>query len=336
MNLHQIVRKARLNVDAIRTGNVASALWSDEEVVDAVNTAMDEAARIIRMADSRILTKTLDSSSSTSYGSGAYGAGSYGSEDLISETYSMFALAAETTDYLLPPDLVRIVSIRAVGTDFSSVVFRPMNAQDKYFLDQRSIPSDELSIATGTSQTFWYTQIGAFGIRFSPTPKEAIDLELVYDYRPPKLLYANTGTVNISNGSTALAGSSTTWFDFGLRTPAELMANAGFTTTRLDQYYPKILSIDSNTTATMARPWQSTALAGASYTLSMVPQLPPEHHAWLAEMTSAILMKKVNPDTAAKMKTDLEKQLKELVQPEVTTRQIQESIAVEPFEIQSL
>lgn len=333
MNLLQIIRKARFAVDAIRTGDVTSALWGDEEMVDLTNTAMDEAAKIIRLADSRILSKTLVSTGGIPYGSGQFGGGSYSDADLVSESYTLPPIAAETTDYLLPPDFVRVVSIRPTDVAFQAVVFRPMNAQDKYFLDQRSIPSADLISSSNSNQTLWYTLVGPRGIRFTPTPKDAINIEMVYDFRAPKLLYAG-GSMSITNGAVALSGSGgTTWFTSGLRTPAELLPGiTSLSQVRIDRIYPGVASITSDSAAVMTRAWQSSTLTNSSSLLAMVPQLPEEHHAWLAEMTAALMMKKVNTDTATKMMTDLTRQLKEMVQPEITVRQIQESIPVEPFE----
>ena len=79
MNLLQLVRKARFEVDAIRADGSTSALWSDEEVIDAANTAMDRAARLIRLSDSNILTKSMKSTDSSS--------------DMVSEVYNPTSLA---------------------------------------------------------------------------------------------------------------------------------------------------------------------------------------------------------------------------------------------------
>lgn len=333
MNLLQIMRKARFGVDAIRANNAVSALWSDEELADLVNTAMDKAAQIIRLADSRILSKTLASNSAVAYSGGSYGAGSYGSEDLISEVYNMFQVTAEVTDYVLPPDLARVVSIRPVDVQFQAVVFRPMNTQDKYFLDQRSIPSADLISSSNSNQTFWYTLVGSRGIRFTPTPKDNINIELVYDFRPPKVFYSTLGSVTIFSGSDGLSGNASDWLTKGIRPPAELVVGAdAVNSVRINQYYPTILGIASDSAAQMTRPWQTGSVVTSAYGLAMVPALPPEHHAWLADMTSAMMMRKVNADTSEKMMLALEKQLKDLVQPEITVRQIQESIPVEPFE----
>ena len=334
MNLLQIIRKARLNVDAIRTNNVTSALWGDDEVVDAVNTAMDTAARIIRLADSRILSKTLVSTDGAAYGSGNYGAGSYGSMDLISETYNLPSIIPNTTDYILPPDFVRVVSIRPTDSGFQSLTFRPAAAQDKYFLDQRSIPSSDLSSGIDSNQVFWYTLVGPRGIRFTPTPMDTIDLELVYDYRPPKLLYSVEGTVSITSGDSGVTGTGSTWFSSGIRNPAEVVIGAdAVNTVQLGRNYPHIDVVVSDTVAALTRVWQQASVVASPYGLAMVPLLPEEHHAWLAELAAATLMKKVNIEVAMKMEQALEKVYKDTVQPEITIRQIQESLPVDPYSL---
>ena len=59
MNLAQLARKTRFEIDAIRTGDVASALWSDEEVYSAINDAVDRALRVYRLAGNPVPTKSM-------------------------------------------------------------------------------------------------------------------------------------------------------------------------------------------------------------------------------------------------------------------------------------
>ena len=112
MNASQLVRKARLEVDAIRTGGTVSGLWTDEEVLDAVNTAVDTAYSLLRLADSEIVTKSVRSTDA--------------STDLISETYapSSLAIVSGTSDYTLPPDLVALVALIPVTAGYTDIRFR--------------------------------------------------------------------------------------------------------------------------------------------------------------------------------------------------------------------
>ena len=94
MNLAQIARQARLEIDAIRASGTTSGLWIDEEVYAAINTALDSAYRIVRLSGSDLLAKHLKSTDSA--------------VDLITESYDpgSLQLVSGTIDYTLPPDLV--------------------------------------------------------------------------------------------------------------------------------------------------------------------------------------------------------------------------------------
>jgi hypothetical protein len=324
-NVLQLMRQARFEVDAIRTGNATSDLWEDEEVLQAVNTAMDSAAKILRLVDSNILTKTMASTDAA--------------VDLISENYNPASLkvTADVSDYTLPPDFVRVVSILPTEVDFDGTKFRPLPPQHRTFQDMRTTsfdPDDQISIRL-TDRIFYYTVLGGRTLRLVPTPRtDSFHIELMYQFRPPKLFFANTGTVQRTSGNPVVPGVGTSWVSDGIRTPAELLV--GVTTANgvlLNRYYPTVATIASDTSLTLAKNATVTDGVGQSYHLAMVPHLPDEHHAWLAQMAGAIMMRKVNPDISAKLVQELEKQYTKEVEPELTTRQIQESIPAEPFEI---
>jgi hypothetical protein len=321
MNALQLMRKARLEVDGIRSGGATSALWSDEEVLDALNTAMDSAARIIRLSDSDILTKTLKSTASA--------------VDLISESYvpaTSLAIVAGTTEYTMPPDIVSVVTIRPLTSGYEGIRFRPSKSYSKGFVDQQVLTDDDLGSVNGSDSTFYYAVLGTRTLRIAPEPQDSFDIELVYRYRPARLQNHTTGTVSITQGLTALTGAGTAWLADGVRTPAELFTSAS-PTVSLSTVYPAIASITAAGTATMARTWAPATLAASAYTISMVPVLPPEHHAWLAQMAGALLLRKVSIELSDNARKALEAQLMSEVTPEVTVRQAQESLPVDPYEI---
>lgn len=74
-------------------------------------------------------------------------------------------------------------------------------------------------------------------------------------------------------------------------------------------------------------------VALSTYYLAMVPTLPEEHHVWLAQYAGALLLRKVSAELSEKYQKSLKEQLVGGVQPEVTIRQMQDSIPVEPFSI---
>ena len=323
MNVLKIIKMARYELDSIRTNNVVSAMWGDEEVLQAVNTSMEEAASVLRAADSPYLKRIIRSDGATM--------------DLISEVYDPASLAVvpDQLDYVLPPDCVSIVSIRALGDQFSGVRFRPAKDTQKAFVDQLSIQTSDLGTVEAGDATYWYTRVGDQGLRIVPMPKNDIDVELTYYYRPAKLRYYSTGTVSGTVSLLPVTGSSTLWYSAGLREPAELMLSlASITAVDLSTVYPSVRSIVDDTTLTMKRP-NATTFGPVAYFLAMIPTLPQEHHAWLAQMTAACMMRKVSIELSDKMKAELRAQLVSKVQPEVVRDQVQESYAVEPFELPS-
>lgn len=322
MNCLQIMRQARFEVDALRSaGTINSGMWIDEEVLSALNTSMARTARLLRLAGSELLTKTMDSADS--------------SVDFITENYDPGSLTwvADQTDYTLPPDFVRLVSLRISTAGYESVTFRPTELKDPNFLDLRGIPSGELSGAQDSDQSYLYTIIGPRTIRFAPAPQDVVDVEMVYHYRAPRMRFYSTGTIARTIGDATITGTSTLWLTEGLRTPAELLPLVTATTgVTMDAYYLTVLSIDSNTSLELTKTSIVTDPSDV-YFLAMVPTLPEEHHQWLAQLTAATMLRKVDADLSGKLQQDLAMQLLEGVTPEITLRQMQESMIAQAFEL---
>ena len=328
MNLFQIIRQARFEIDAIRTNNVVTAMWSDEEAISAANVAMDKTARLLRLSGSEILTKTSKSTDSN--------------VDLTSEIWSPSSnlkLLSGQTDYTLPPDFVRVLSLRCLDTGFEGVQFHPTTLNNKSYVAQQNISVDELASANNSDQEFWYTIVGARTIRFAPIPKDTINLELVYHFRPRRMRYTTTGTVQRTSASTTVSGAGTSWLSVdGIGFPAELIVGTFVSPTAavtMDAWYPRVLSVDADTSLTLARSATVTDGVGQPYVLVSVPRLPEEHHTWLAELTAAIMLRKVDADLSAKLQADLAQQLLNEVLPEVSLRQLQESLITEAFSLPS-
>lgn len=322
MNCLQLMRQARFEVDALRSsGTVNSGMWIDEEVLSALNTSMARTARLLRLAGSELLTKTMDSAGA--------------SQDFITENYDPGGLAwvAGTTDYTLPPDFVRLVSLRISTDGYEAVTFRPTSLNDPNFLDLTAIPDGELSGAQDSDQSYLYSIIGARTIRFAPAPQDVVDVELVYHYRPPRLRYYNTGTIARDSTNATITGASTFWVREGLRTPMEFLPLVTATTgVTMDAYYPTVLTLTSDTVLTLTKNSIATS-SGSVYFLAMVPTLPEEHHQWLAQLTAATMLRKVDADLSGKLQQDLAMQLLEGVTPEITLRQMQESLIAQAFEL---
>lgn len=320
MNLLQLARRAQFEVDALRTGDVASGLWSDEQVYSAINTAVDSAYRILRLSDSDIVTTTMKSTDATI--------------DLVEENYlpSSLAMVSGTADYTLPPDFVSVKSIIPITSGYDEVQFVPLRTSQRLYRDQRAILNADLDPVQNTSAIFYYVIIGRRTLRIVPTPQDAFDIELLYHYRPVKLKVYSTGTVTILGGTpTIVTGTGSLWVDVGLRTPAEFVSGSITAAVNLGLHYPTVSTIDSNTQVTLRK--SQSALAGSAYRLAMAPVLPEQYHDWLAQMAAAILLRRVNIETSTAAAAALEKQLVGEVRPEIEQRQSQDSIPVEPYEL---
>lgn len=324
MNVLQIMKQARFELDQIRSGGTVSALQSDEEVLQAVNTAMDRVARLVRLSGEALLSGTVQSDGA--------------SIDFAREVYapSALQLTPGVTDYTLPPNLIRIDYIVPRTTGYEGVRFRPVHVNDRRYLEARVLPANTMSSVRNGEVTFLYAIVGERTLRISPVPQDTIDIELMYQEKPLKLLYATAGTVTTAL-STAVAGAGTAWLDSDIRTPAELVVVASpVSAVTLSKNYPRVTSIVSNTALTLARAFTAadgTVGAGQAYALAMVPRLPEEHHSWLAQLTAAIMCRKVNTEISEKLIMGLEKELLMGVGPELALRQLQESHIVDEAEV---
>jgi len=310
-------------VDALRTGGATSGLWSDEEVIDAVNSAVDAAYTLLRLADSEIVTKSIRSTDAV--------------VDLISESYNPASLriTSGTSDYTLPPDLVSLVTIVPTTPGFVDIRFVPARATQRYFQDFRTLTTADVTSAQNARETFSYLIFGERTLRIVPVPADTYDVEVLYRFRPPRLQAYGTGQIVLTQGSTAASGvGGTAWLSTGLRSPAEIILGTA-ADVLLNRYYTSVSSITNEGTLTLARSYAgvSTTSAGVAYQLAMSPRLPEEHHSWLASMAAALLLRKVNLELSNTSRMALEKQFTEGVQAEFTTRMAQESVPVEPYEL---
>lgn len=323
MNVLQIMKQARYDVDAIRAGNAVSQMWQTEEVLQAANIAMDTTARILRLSGSDLLTRTLKSTD--------------GVNVMVHEDYSPvnMRITAEHDTYTLPENCVRVISIRPLTSGFEAVKFHPAGPQDTAYISLRNIPSNFLASANNGETDFYYVISGARTLTLAPMPKDTFDIEVVYHIRPAKMRFVQDGTIQRTNGQVTVSGTGTTWLTNSIRFPADLLVGVtDINTVALDVSYPTLGDdILSDTTLSLARAATVTDAVGQTYTLAMVPKLPEEHHAWLAQMTAALLMRKVDIDLSTKLQAELAMEFMSAVTPEITLRQLQESLITEAFSI---
>jgi len=333
MNLVQLAKKARLGCDAVLPGGYVSSQWSDEELVDIVNEAYDEILRRFRLVRKKWGMRTVKQTDSAF--------------EYYGETYTpstALALTSASNLITMPPDFGELTRILCLNN--RTVRFFPAQMEGAYFIDREQESFDDdgnvLLASEPDGLVFHYDIVRDRELLIVPSVSSTFNLQI--DYTPLKrpLYYSGTGTVTQA-GTTALTGSSTTWLSDGVYTEdtgnrAELITlDDAFSTLgevhdsiRLDRDYPRVQTITSNTAATMRI--VATIAAGTPFIMAMVPVLPVDVHRWLAGYTSALMLKKINPEVAQKYGADLITRFEESIQPTASRRQSQESAITEDAE----
>ncbi len=331
MNLAQLVRKARLGVDAILPGGTVSSQWADEEGVDIVNAAYEEVLRRFRLARQKwgMVTLRQDDAAFTRDG----------------ETYTpstslkLVSSTNHTTFMTLPPDFAEMVRILCL--DNRTVRFLPAEYESYHWIDyeQRAfdLSGNSLLLSTPDGLVFHYDIVGARTLAITPPTTGTFNLQI--DYIPLKrpLYYSTAGTV--VQAGTALTGTTTKWVTDNIFTEdtsnaAELVAVSGTSSLqnigiRLDKDYPRIASIQSDTAATMV---QSASVASTNALVVMAPILPRDIHKWIADYAATLMLKKINPELAEKFGAEVLMRMDVTIRPTAGRRQGQESKVTEDAE----
>jgi hypothetical protein len=199
--------------------------------------------------------------------------------------------------------------------------------------------SDSGNALTGSPAglVFYYDILGNRTLKVTPMAGTSYDLEIDYIpmFRP--LLYSNAGKVTLSNGSTTVTGTNTTWVTDNIYSSssgqvAELMvgvADPQSNNLRVTRDYPQISSLTSDTAATLSQTWGPASVATAPYILAMAPVLPREFHRWMARLASSLMLSKVNPDVSEKYFTKFMTQFQQQINPTIRRRTSQASPIVE-------
>lgn len=325
MNLVQLVRKARQGVDAILPGGSASAQWSDEEMVDIVNEAYEYTLREFRLVHKKWGLTTLNTDSAAF------------TRDEITYTPSTDLVFDSTaTTVTLPPDFAELVRISC--TSDRSIRFMPAQSESEHWIDLESDGYDDLGNAVQSSSrglVYYYDFIGDRTLFFTPPTTGSYDLEIDYVPMRRPMYYSKAGTVSITNASTTLTGTNTTWSTDGVTTEAadaeiivgtnNLQSNA----VRVDKDYPKVTTISSNTAAVLKTAYAGSTVSDNPCIIAMCPAIPREYHRWITRMASSLMLSKINPDLAEKYLQRFMGQFREQINPVIRRRTSQGPVIVE-------
>lgn len=328
MNIVQIMRRARQGVDAILPGGYASSQWTDEEVLDLANEAYEGMLREFRLTHRKWGIQTLNTSSSAFTRDG--------------ETYTpstSLVLGSTSTKVTLPPDFAEMV--RILCTNNRSVRFFPADHESDHWIDIEQAGYDDSTnlpvSGNPAGLVFYYDILGNRTAKFDPPVSTSFNLEIDYVpmFRP--LLYSNTGTVAITNASTTITGTSSTFVTDNIFTSAsgqacEIivgMSNPQSNLLSVNRDYPAVSVVSSDTSATLQLAWGPATVSAVPYILAMVPILPREYHRWMARLTSSLMLSKVNPDIAEKYFGRFMEQFRSQINPAIRRRTSQSSPIVE-------
>jgi len=299
-------------------------LWANDELVDLVTQANDELNMKLRLVRKKwgLVTVTTASADFTREG----------------ETYSpatSLAPAAGATTVALPPDFSEVS--RILCTNVTSVRFKPAEFESQYWIESEQGAREDdgtvLSAGSGVGDTYFYDLIAERTLAITPPLAQALSLSLSYVPMKRPLYYSNTGTVTLTAGSVVVAGLNTTWLSDSVYAEADHqgcelivgVSSLSATTVRLDKDYPRVARIGSNAQLELVTAYDGATAAAQTFIVAMVPTLPRVYHRWIAELTSAFMLRKVNPDLADKYAASLLGRFETTIRPTAGVRQSQES-----------
>jgi len=337
MNISQIIKKARVDADAIRLDQTVSPLWNDLELVDLANEVIDSViAPQLRLTRRHQYVRRMLSSDPP--------------VTIFGQVFDPSGLRITTgrQHLVLPPDFIEIVRITPLttnaNTETAAIRFKPRDVADPAFIE--SDMADQVNPGTISTNDFFYDILGGYGatdipgggfgnalLRITPLGANTVDIELLYVARQPSVYLMQIGTVATSN--ITVSGDGATGQDFTLvPLPAEIIISMTPSTpvtvdTNL-QYLP-VQTISGSTSLTVVSP---TVLSGAGlfYQLASVPPVPLVHHRWIANMVTDLMVRKISPQLARERLDVTTAHWREQVLPDLSApRQSQEPVYTVPF-----
>lgn len=312
-------------------------------MVDLVEQANNEINLRLRLARKKWGIQSL-AGKSPALGVAATGSVAPGTAAITrdGETYdpaTQLQLVAGSTRLLLPPDFGELVKIMTI--DQTTVRWIKGEYESEYWteLEQaaRNTDGSFITINSVLGQTMYYDILDNRTLVMCPPSPSAQALQV--DYVPMKrpLRYSGPGKVLLTQGSTALRGDDTTWVTDNIYTElsnqaAELVWYPFGTTIstintaiRLDADYPRVSSIQDDSTGVLVAPWPG-ATGHYPCLMAMAPTTPRVYHQWIAELTSTFMLRKVSPELADKYAAAVVGRFDTTVRPTAGSRSSQSSV----------
>lgn len=291
MNCDQIYRLALFQADMIRQAGTVSSFVVTNELVSWVNDGNRRLESVLHATNADYGLRTMNSETDTT------------AERIWGISYTpstSLRIAVDTITYTLPADFKKMRAIRVVTDDYETVDILPRDVSTRDFQEALRA-SNTTSFSAGS--TMYYDIIGDRTMRIVPAVNAALDIEIQYIARTRPLVRYETGTLAVTDATTAVTGSSTIWSTFS---PFDanyldiMFGTSGSSTVPTvnptwdyDQInMAKVSSITSDTALVIAANKSGTLASGTGYILSAVPQTPPEYHFAIADyVTAKILLK---------------------------------------------
>lgn len=285
MNVAQILRAALYLVDGVNIDDTTHRFFTQTELLAWANDGKDWIERALYQAHQDYNLVYRDSTT--------------GSLRWDGETYAHSSLQLSTgRTYTLPPDVMVMRSIRT--TTASATRFEHLDMSDPYFRDVEN--------RTDVTNPVYWDVVGTRTLVLANPLSGGTHVVIGYVGRSRKLRISSTpGTVETTQDSATVTGTSTTWVDQELATPAELLVSTDTAAPKIvsqtsggvwvdpSAIYPPISTFGSDTSITLSGNWLTASLAaGRGHMVASVPSLPAEYIYLVTEYVKAKCLEKGN------------------------------------------
>jgi len=293
MNLSQINRMALYQADKVKQAGTATTFCTQYELDTWTNDANRECERLVRLAnpEADYFDKIYNSSTGTT---------ALKLNGISYTPSTSLNLAVSTSRFSLPPDFLKLRSIRCVTSGYESMTFEHMDITNPQFQFQLKRTD------TVSPDGVFYDIIGDRTLWIAPQLSTAVDIELVCVARTRPLVQYSTGTVAVTTATTAVVGVGSTWVGSGTQFDEDYLdimwgtsASATLPVTYPNLNYDDVLlsrvvTILTDTTLTLATAKSGTLAAGTGYVLASLPTLPLEFHNALIDYVTSMILNKAH------------------------------------------
>jgi len=329
VNCAQVIRRALLDIDAVRQNGTTTPLYIISELLAWANEAKDKVEKALRTNDQDYNLVIRNSTDVDLRWEGM----NYDPSD--------FGLTTTARSYTLPPDVLLLRRIRSITTGEENRRFRHVDLAHPDFVAGEQTASD----ATTAGEIMWDI-VGDRTLRIHNPPDAALDIELAYVPRSRKLQLYNTGTITVTQDAATVTGVSTLWVDDNVDAFAELIGGTSGTSTPprvvsqtstdpfvdSSRFYNAVSAITTDTALTLIGNWLTTTLAaGTGYLLASRFPFPVEHVHMVADWVAYRALKKARSADQVGFKNSFNEGLDELV-PDTAERQTANPEFVEDYQ----